>query len=85
MPSFAKMKRLPIEKSWGVESAPSTAAVAVIVLIAAPAHLLPEAHGGAELLEDHAHSDPSGVVVELGDGQAATEGLEVLQLLGRRR
>jgi len=65
----------------GVEPTPAPAAVAVLVLIAALAHLLPEAQRGAELLEDHADADPGGVVVQLGDGQAATESLDILQLL----
>jgi hypothetical protein len=62
----------------GVEAAPSLGAVAVLVLIAPLAHLLPEAQRGAEPFEDHAYSDPFGVVVQLGDGEAATESLEIL-------
>ena len=37
---------------------------------------------GAELLEDHAYSDPSRVVVQLGVGEATTDNLQILQLLG---
>ena len=53
----------------GVEVAPSLGAVAGLVLIDALAHVVPEAHGGVELLEDHANADPSGVVVQLGIGK----------------
>ena len=65
----------------GVESAPSTTAVIVLVLLAALAHLLPEAQRGAELLEDHAYSDPGCVGVQLGDGEATTESLDHLEEL----
>ena len=65
-----------------MEAAPSPTAVAVLVLLAPLAHLLPEAQRGAELLEDHAHSQPGGVVVQLGYGEAAAESLDILQLFG---
>ena len=72
-------------RSWGVEAAPSPAAVAVLVLLAALDRLLPEAHRGAELRENHAYSDPGGVVVQLGDGLATTESPEIFELLGGGR
>ena len=71
-----------MEKFRGVDSAPSTTEVAVIVLLAPLAHFLPEAQRGAEQLEDRAYSDPGCVVVQHGDGVAATERFELLQLLG---
>jgi len=52
----------------GVEGAPTPGAVAVLVLLAPLAHLLPEAQRGSKLLQDHAYSNPCGVVVHLGDG-----------------
>ena len=56
----------------GAEAAAPPGAVAVIVLLAALAHVLPRAHRGAELLKDHAYSEQSCVVVQLGDGEATT-------------
>ena len=65
-----------------MEAALPPGTVAVLVLLVAPAHVLPEAHGGSKLLQDHADEEPSCVVVQLGDGQATTESLDILQLLG---
>ena len=52
--------------STAPDSAPTLAAVAMLVLGDTLAHVSPEARRGAELLQDDAYSDPTGVIVKLG-------------------